>query len=184
MSVGAHENPFSVRLVIGLVTAGLAAFAALVLLLAYGDRIGPIHDSRAPALSVAGTGFKGLVTLTSHFRETREIGGQQDLETDDLVVLALDARNRPEDVQRLLDLRSGRATLIILPKWATRPDPDHRAWVRTLGPGEGGIGALLIGGKASIRVSQEATPRDRFAAGRDFLSGVQVPVPGFAQTIS
>src|ERR1043166_7541580 len=128
-----RENPFNAKLVAGLIAAGIAAFAALVLLLAFGDRIGPIHDSRAPALSVAGTGFKGLVDLVGAFRETREIGGAQDLNTDDLVVLALDPRNRPEDVQRLLDLRRGRATLIILPKWSTLPDPDHRAWVRVAG---------------------------------------------------
>src|SRR3954471_6812236 len=110
MSETARENPFSVRLVIGLVAAGLAAFAALVLLLAFGDRIGPIHDSRAPALSVAGTGFKGLVTLVGRFRETREIGGSGALATDDLVVVMLDPGNRPEDVQRLLDLRHDKAT--------------------------------------------------------------------------
>jgi hypothetical protein len=67
----ARENPFNAKLVFGLVAAGLAAFAALVFLVAFGDRIGPIHDSRAPALSVAATGFKGLVTLTGRFRETR-----------------------------------------------------------------------------------------------------------------
>src|SRR6478672_11526971 len=95
-----RENPFNAKLVVGLIFAGLVAFAALVLLLAFGDRIGPVHDSRAPALSVAATGFKGLVTLTGHFRETREIGGTQDLATDDLVIVALDPSNRPEDVQR------------------------------------------------------------------------------------
>src|SRR3954462_1246813 len=95
MSGAARENPFNAKLVAGLIAAGLIAFAALVLLLAFGDRIGPIHDSRAPALSVAGTGFKGLVTLVGRFRETREIGGSGDLATDDLVVVMLDPGNRP-----------------------------------------------------------------------------------------
>ena len=183
MSETARENPFSARLVIGLVAAGLAAFAALVLLLAFGDRIGPIHDSRAPALSVAGTGFKGLVTLVGRFRDTREISGQQDLESDDLVVVALDPSNSPEDVQRLLDLRRDRATLIILPKWVTAPDPGHRAWVQVLGPGAGGIGALQIGGKADVHVSPHIAAPGSLATGRDFLEGIQVPLPDLAQTI-
>jgi hypothetical protein len=187
MSVAADPNagaqPFNVKLVVGLIAAGLAAFAALVLLLAFGNRIGPIHDSRAPALSVAGTGFKGLYDLVGHFREAREIRGQADLETDDLVVVALDPRNRPEDVARLLDLRRGKATLIILPKWETVPDPDHRAWVRVLGPGAGMLLAPQIVDKAQLRVSPQAVSPDRFAAGQDFLEGVQVPVPGNAQTI-
>src|SRR5262245_1933191 len=144
MSEAARDNPFSAKLVFGLVAASLAAFAALVLLLAFGNRIGPIHDSRAPALSVAGTGFKALVNLVGQFRETSEISGSEDLATDDLVVVALDPRNRAEDVRRLLDLRAGKATLIILPKWLTMPDPGHRAWVRRLGPVEGRAGVELI----------------------------------------
>jgi hypothetical protein len=183
VSVTTRENPFNAKLVVGLIVAGLVAFAALVLLLAFGDRIGPIHDSRAPALSVSATGYKGLVGLVGHFRETREIGGTQDLATDDLVIVALEPGNRPEDVRRLLDLRRGRATLIILPKWLTQPDPHHRAWVRTLGPGAGVVAAQLIGGKATIRVSPAAVSPDRFATGRDILEGMQVPVPGNPQTI-
>jgi hypothetical protein len=183
MSEATRENPFNAKLVIGLIVAGLLAFAALVLLLAFGSRIGPIHDSRAPALSVSATGFKGLVTLVGHFRETREISGTQNLATDDLVVVALDPNNRAEDLQRLLDLRRDRATLIILPKWATMPDPDHRGWVRALGPYAGPEGAALIGGKAEVRVSPHAVAADRFASGRDFLEGMQIPVPGNVQTI-
>jgi hypothetical protein len=184
MTAAARDNPFNVRLVAGLIAAGLAAFAALVLLLAFGDRIGPIHDSRAPALSVAGTGFKGLVTLVGRFRDTREIGGSADLATDDLVVVTLDPSNRPEDVQRLLDLRRDKATLVILPKWATRPDPGHRGWVRSMGTGAGPLGAALLGIKAEVRVSPSEVSPDRFASGQDFLQGMEVPVPGNAQTIA
>ena len=183
MSETARENPFNAKLVAGLIAAGLAAFAALVLLLAFGSRIGPIHDARAPALSVAGTGFKGLVSLVGHFHETRQIGGTEDLATDDLLVLALDLRARPDDVQRLLELRRDRATLIILPKWLTMADPDHRGWVRVLGPGAGPAGAELIGGKATLRLSPGPAPGQQ-AAGRDFLEGLAVPVPDHPQTIS
>jgi len=183
MTTVARENPFNAKLVVGLIVASLLAFAALVLLLAFGSRLGPIHDSRAPALSVSATGFKGLYTLVGRFHETREISGTGDLSTDDLVIVALDPSNRAEDVQRLLDLRRDRATLIILPKWVTLPDPHHRAWVRALGPGAGPEGARLIGGKAEVRVSPNATSPDRFASGRDFLEGMQIPVPGNAQTI-
>jgi hypothetical protein len=178
------QNPFNAKLVVGLIVASLLAFAALVLLLAFGSRIGPIHDSRAPALSVSATGFKGLVSLVGHFRETREISGTEDLETDDLVIVALDPRNRAEDVQRLLDLRGDRATLIILPKWVTMPDPNHRAWVRALGPGAGPAGAELIGGKAEVHVAAGAAPAGQYAAGRDFLDGLRVPIPESAQTIA
>src|SRR3954464_15069339 len=179
-----RENPFNAKLVIGLIAAGLIAFAALVLLLAFGSRIGPIHDARAPALSVSATGYKGLVSLIGHFHETRQIGGTEDLSTDDLVVVALEANNRAEDVQRLIDLRRGRATLIILPKWVTMPDPSHRGWVRALGTGAGQESVALIGGKAQVRVSSDGATAGRVASGRDILEGIQVPVPGNVQTIS
>ena len=182
MSEAARDNPFNAKLVVGLIAAGLAAFAALVLLLAFGSRIGPIHDARAPALSVAGTGFKGLVTLVGRFHATRQIGGTEDLATEDLLVLALDERARPDDVQRLLELRRDRATLIILPKWLTMPDPDHRGWVRVLGPGVGPEAARLIGDKIELRIAPGPAPGQQ-AAGRDFLEGLAVPVPEHPQVI-
>ena len=71
MSAAAQaQQPFSVRLVVGLIAAGLVAFAALVFLLAYGSRIAPVHGEGAPALSVAATGYKGLITLVGRFRQT------------------------------------------------------------------------------------------------------------------
>ena len=179
----ASEPSFSATAVVGLIVAGLVGFVALVLLLAFGNQIGPVHDSRAPALSVAGNGFKGLVTLVGHFRQVGEIGGRAELGVDNLVVVALDGRTRPEDVARLLELRRDKPTLLILPKWLTVPDPDHRAWVRALGPGAGDTLAPQIVGKAQLRVSPQAVSPDRFATGQDFLEGVQAPVPGYAQTI-
>ena len=155
-----------------------------MLLLAFGNRIGPIHDGRAPALSVAGTGFKGLVTLVGRFRETARDrrAGRISRPTTWSSSRSIRA-TAPEDVARLLDLRRGKATLIILPKWLTMPDPNHRAWVRALGPGAGIPLAPQIVDKAQVRVSPQAVSPDRFASGQDFLEGVQVPVPGYAQTI-
>jgi len=180
----ARESPFNARLVIGLIVAGLIAFSALVLLLAFGSRIGPIHDARAPALSVSATGYKGLVSLAGHFHETRQISGTEDLSTDDLVVVAVEANNRAEDVQRLIDLRRDRATLIILPKWVTIPDRSHRGWVRALGTGAGQEAIALLGGKLQVRVSPNDAAGGQRATGRDFLEGLSVPVPGNVQTIS
>jgi hypothetical protein len=178
------QQPFSVRLVAGLVAAGLAAFAALVLLLAYGNRIAPVRGEGAPALSVGATGYKGLITLVGHFRQTAMVNRPADLETGNLLVVALTPQNRPADVARLLELRRGRATLLILPKWLTRPDPSHRGWVRAIGPMAGAAGAEMIGAKAAIMVRPEAVSPDRFASGEDILDGIEVPVPGNVQTIS
>jgi hypothetical protein len=61
----AQTHPFNGKLVAGLIAAGLAAFAALLLLVAYGDRIGPVGGARAPALSVGATASTGPARSTA-----------------------------------------------------------------------------------------------------------------------
>jgi len=180
MSAQRQAQPFNARLVAGLIAAGLAAFAALLLLIAYGDRIGPVGGARAPALSVGATGFKGLVTLVGRVRETSTIDSPADLSTDDLVVVALGLHNRPRDVARLLELRSDRATLLILPKWVTVPHDERRGWVRALGPGAGPAADDLIAGESRTRILRD---RPGLALGQDFLDGLSVPVPRSPQVI-
>jgi hypothetical protein len=179
-----QQQPFSVRLVVGLVAAGLVAFAALVFLLAYGNRIAPVHGEGAPALSVAATGYKGLITLVGRFRQTSMVSRPGDLGTENLVVVALARQNRPEDVAQLLASRRGRPTLLIMPKWLTRPDPSHRGWVRAVGPMAGAMSAGLIGAKTQIGIRPDAVSPDRSASGQDILEGLEMPVPGNVQTIS
>jgi hypothetical protein len=180
----AQQQPFSVRLVVGLVAAGLVAFAALIFLLAYGNRIAPARSQQSPALSVAATGYKGLISLVGRFHPTSTVRRRADLETENLLVVALEARNRPADVARLLELRRGRATLLIMPKWLTRPDPEHPGWVRALAPVAGAMGGEMIGGRAGLSVRGDPVSPDRFASGEDILEGIEVPVPGNVQTIS
>ncbi|HYI47699.1 MAG TPA: DUF4350 domain-containing protein [Allosphingosinicella sp.] len=180
MSAQPQSQPFSARLVVGLIVAGLLAFAALVLLVAYGSRMGPVGGARAPALSVGATGFKGLVTLVGRFRDTDTIDSPADLSTDNLVIVALDRHNRPQDVARLLELRRERATLLILPKWVTMAHPDRRGWVRALGPGAGPAAEEMIAGEVRVRIARDQAGS---AAGRDFLEGLTVPVPNTPQVI-
>ncbi|HEV2816124.1 MAG TPA: DUF4350 domain-containing protein [Allosphingosinicella sp.] len=179
-----QPQPFNVRLVAGLIAAGLTAFAALVLLIAYGNRITPVRGEGAPALSVAATGYKGLITLVGRFRQTAMVSGADGLSTDNLLVVPLSMRSRPQDVARLLELRRDRATLLILPKWLTWPDPSHRGWVRAVGPDASILTEGLLGDQVAMRVSPAAESPDRLAAGEDFLEGLAVPVPGHVQTIS
>jgi hypothetical protein len=183
LTASGPQHPFNVRLVAGLVAAGFAGFVALILLVAYGSRIMPIHGREASTLSVSATGYKALTTLVGRLRETTMVRYPSELATDDLVVVAIEQGNRPEDVARLLELRRDKATLIILPKWITMPDLGHPGWIRPLGPGAGQAGARLLGGKHTVRVSPAEASPDRYADGRDFLEGLRVPVPRNVQTL-
>src|ERR1051325_651882 len=178
------QQPFSARLVAGLVAAGLVAFAALVLLIAYGDRMAPVRAEAAPAYSVSATGYKALIDLLGRFRTTAMIAREAELSTENLVIVPLDLRDRPEAVARLLERRAGRATLLIMPKWLTWPDRWHRGWAGTAVPLAGQLGQGLLGKGFRVRVSPAEVPTDRFAAGQDILDGAEVPVPGNGQTIS
>lgn len=176
-------QPFNPRLVIGLIVAGIAGFAALLLLIAYGGAPGSTRDGRATALSVSAIGFKGLVELVGAFEETYLIRAPDDFDTENLVVIALEPQSRPEDLTRVLSQRRGRATLLILPKWLTLPDPARRGWVRAVGPGAGPAAETVLGRNVDIRV-ENSGKRPRIAEGVDILTGLSLPVPRSPQIIS
>lgn len=175
-------NPFNPKLVFGLIAAGIAGFAALLLLLAYGSNLGSSRDGRAHALSVSATGFKGLVTLVGAFRETRIIRDPSDADSENLLVVAIEPTTNAEQLTQLLQRRQGRATLLILPKWVTMPDPGHRGWVRRIGPGVPVPAATALGKDIQVGAYRGRPPRT--ADGSDFLGGFSVTMPQSPQVVS
>ena len=148
-------NPFNPRLVFGLIGAGILAFAALLLLPAFGENLGRSgnRDGRAHALSVSAVGFKGLVDLVGAFHETYTIQGPEDFGVEDIVIVALEPQSRLEDLTRLLAQRHGKATMIILPKWETIANPARRGWVRA-GPPTAALGLTKIEDQqVSVRIA-------------------------------
>ncbi|HEV2867299.1 MAG TPA: hypothetical protein VGX37_12390 [Allosphingosinicella sp.] len=177
------QQVFNPRLVIGLIIAGVAAFTAMLLLFAYGGNLGSSRDGRAHALSVAAIGFKGLARLVGEFEDTRLIRDSSALDSENLLIVTLEQATPAGDLNRLLQRRGARATLIVLPKWLTAGDPRHRGWVRAVGPMAGTSAAEALGG-ARIAVADGTRGAPALAAGEDILEGFQVPVPRFAQTIA
>lgn len=177
-----RANPFNAKVVFGLVAAGIVAFGALLFLLAYGSNIGSSRDGRGHALSVAATGFKGLVSLVGSFRETRLVRDASDTYSENVLVVAVEPDTRPEQLTDLLTRRGGRATIVILPKWITMADPGHPGWVRVLGAGIPIRAASALG--KDIRIGPVRGTSPRTATGEGFLDGISVPVPDTPQTIS
>jgi hypothetical protein len=176
-------NPFNPRLVIGLVSLSLIAFVALVLLLAFGANLGTGRDGRAHALSVSAVGYKGLVDLVGRFHDVSMIERSAQLDTGGLVVVALEPQSRQEALTSLLATRADRATIIILPKWVTRPLPARRGWVEALEPDAGPAVAPLFQGRLSVGETR-SLPAGTRAAGQDFLEGFSLPVPQSPQVVS
>ena len=177
MSAGQVFNP---RLVIGLIAAGIASFGILMLLLAYGGRIGASSDGRAHALSAAATGFKGLVALVDRHREAH-LDESSDEWADHLLVVTLEERNDPAEVARLLESRADYPTLIILPKWVTVNDPARRGWVRAVAPAAGIAAGRLLGKGVEVSLLPGDAPPS--AETTSLLGGLDIPVPRSPQQI-
>lgn len=173
---------FNPRLVIGLVAAGIVGFAAMLLLMAYGSNPGSRSDGRAHALSSAATGFRGLVTLAGRFHDTRYVRDVDD-EGDDLLVVTVEEQTADSEVERLLGRRANLPTLLILPKWATLPDPSRRGWVNALAPGTGESAEGMLGKDSDIGIVPPATTLPARAQGEDFLADLAPPIPRSPQVI-
>ena len=169
---------FNPRLIAGIAVAGIAAFAAFVLLLAYGGSLGSGSDGGAHPRSNSAVGFSGLVRLLDRGGETSFVRRAGELRTDDLVVVALEERSDPRELRQLLEIRAGRATLIILPKWMTARDRARSGWVRSVG---------MLPPQAFPRAPLDLRIARRGGGGRaephQFLTGISPPLPATAQVI-
>jgi hypothetical protein len=175
---------FNLRLVAGLIAAGILAFAAFMVLLAYAGDFRSGRDGRPHAMSVSAVGFKGLFDLIGYAGGTaRYIRSEAGLDTEDLVIVAVEDRIKPEDLAKLLERRQAKPTLIILPKWSTAPDRLRPGWVHRAGRVSPGPLERLIGDIQPVRL--RLTPGGGGTAiGHVWLDEVRVPVPPAAQTAS
>ena len=178
-----RENaPFNPKVVYGLIVLGIAAFAAIIWVMAYG---GPARQqqrelSRAQMMSPAAVGFKGLVELVGQVRRAYTIGNPQDLNYDDLLVLAIDENSRAEDLSWVRQHRASRPTLIILPKWRTVANLRRGEWVTAIGPGAGNRVAAQLGYRLHLAgIIQPGTE----AVGENLLEGMAFPAPELPQVI-
>lgn len=177
-------NPFNPKVVYGLILLGIAAFAGIVWVMAYG---GPQRQqqperelSRAQMLSPSAVGFKGLVQLVGRLRRAYTISNGEDLDYDDLLVIAIDGNTRPEDISRVRQQRANRATLIILPKWRTVPNLRGGEWVSVTGTGAGDRVAAGLGYRLRLAAN---SPRGTLATGTNMMAGTDLPAPANPQVI-
>ncbi|HYD13284.1 MAG TPA: hypothetical protein VEC11_10595 [Allosphingosinicella sp.] len=177
-----ERSPFNPKIVYGLIVVGIAAFAAIIWVMAYG---GPEPRqqkelSRAQMMSPAAVGFKGLVELVGQVRQAYVINSTAELDFDDLLVLAIDENSRSEDLSWVRQRRAARPTLIILPKWRTVANRRGGDWVTAIGPGAGNRLAMQLGYRLAIR---DNVPPGSRATGTNFLVGTDMVAPALPQVI-
>ena len=180
---GQATGPFRARTVFAMIGAGVLAFAAFLVLAAYaGDFRGGL-DPRPHPLAVSAIGFKGITRLVEETGgEVRLLRSLDDVQTEDLLVVALEPQSDPDALQELLQARTARPTLLILPKWVPSPKADRPGWVDKGGVLGGSAAAAPLEALGEFKVTT-APSRAETASGLDYLGGLSVPAPRLAQSI-
>lgn len=158
MNTDPGTAPFRARTVVLIVTVAVMAFAGFLLLIAFAPPFRSGHDARGHALSTSGNGYAALVEMTdvlgSHALIVRE---ENALATHALLVVTPEIESDPAQLAKLLAARDGHPTLIVLPKWTTRPMPENRQWSQ-----RGGLiwpdGVVAALGKTAPKIGVEQTP--------------------------
>ncbi|HZF94705.1 MAG TPA: hypothetical protein VEZ20_07510 [Allosphingosinicella sp.] len=178
-------GPFATRTVVAIVVAGIAAFILFILLSAFAGHLrGGGGDPRAHALSRTAIGFQGLVRLVElgggRSRIVRDEEGQ---DTEDLLVVTVEAQTDPERLAALLGRRQEKATLVILPKWDVVRDPNRRGRVLADGLLSEALMERVLDNGEPVRVIRGpggGAPLE----GQDFLEGIAAPAPRETQAAS
>lgn len=128
-AAGGADSAFNARTMLLITAIGVLAFIAMLLLGAYAPDLRSGRNGGSHALSKAATGFSGLVQLVEATgRNPVIVRSVPDLKSEDLAVIT--PEHGSTNLTKILETRGPRATLIVLPKWSTMPDPAHPGWVR------------------------------------------------------
>lgn len=152
---------FSPRIIAAVVAASMIAFVLFLWLSAHAgdDRDG--RNGGAHALSNGATGFRGLGDLLDatggkavRVRDKRGLG------PPGLLVLTPTTNTDPARLAAIVKQRTRGRTLIILPKWATKPleagQGGRQGWVSSFGPGyaAGRLAGAMSEKAVSVTVSE------------------------------
>ena len=109
MSRAGSESAFNPRVVVAVVAAGSLAFAAFLGLFAYADDFRSGRDGRGHPLSVSAIGFGGIVKLIElQGGQARLIRSTAELDSENLLVVAVESRTDGKALAELLDARGDR----------------------------------------------------------------------------
>ncbi|MEA3063882.1 MAG: hypothetical protein QOJ27_310 [Sphingomonadales bacterium] len=126
------EGAFRPATILFIVAIGILAFVGMLVLGAYAPDLRSSRNGGTHALSNAATGFSGIVRLArATGRNPLIVRNEQMLDTEDLVVLT--PETGATQLGGILSRRTGKPTLVVMPKWWTIADRSHPGWVRAKG---------------------------------------------------
>lgn len=132
-----NANPFSPRLVAGIVLGGAIAFLGFLLLMAYAPQLKMRTGEGATPMSRSAIGFYGLYRLAEMTGRPVNFGDRDHWFYDGLIIVTIAPDTNPNVLREVIRAR-GQAenanTLYIMPKWLTMKLPSNGRWVQSAGP--------------------------------------------------
>jgi len=174
---GGGANPFARRTVLLMVLIGFAAFLALLYALGAGGALRSTKNGAAHGASQSLVGYAALADLLRrtgsevHFgRSDNHVRPEQGL-----LILTPDPSADPKTIAEIVSARQDVGpTLIILPKWQTKPlSPLKPDFVRLVAPTTSYIGARLLSGITPVTIRQSGPATDTNAASATPRGGAQ-----------
>lgn len=133
-----NANPFSPKLVAGIVLGGAIAFLGFLLLMAYAPQLKMRTGEGATPMSRSAVGFYGLYKLAEATgRPVNLIPNRDEWWTSGFVIVTVTTNTNPDMLRDLIGARTEAEhakTLYVMPKWITMPLPTNRRWVQNGGP--------------------------------------------------
>lgn len=132
-AAASHAPAFSPRVILTLVLVGVISFSALAVLFAYAPDLRADTEGGANALSPSAVGLEGAVVMAKALDMPVVISRARPATmaaSQSLLVLAPPAYTAGKELEEFPETI---ATLIVLPKWTTQPDPVRRGFVRKAG---------------------------------------------------
>jgi hypothetical protein len=154
--------------ILGLILVGVFAFSAFAVLFAYAPDLRSGSDGGAHALSKSAVGFAGAAVLFEA-EGMPTVVSRSPARTAPAGALLVLTPPPTTDAKDLGAFDGGPRTLIVLPKWATVPDPVHQGWVRkaALIGAEAPVTGMLAGIAGRSRLEHRAGPsRPRLRGGQ------------------
>jgi len=118
------------KMIISLVFIGIFSFTALVTLSGYAGDLRQKNNGQAHALSRSAIGFGGLTRLLGDMDYDVRMARTEDVKSEDDNALRVFTLSRPYQADGLDDLNLYSPTLIIMPKWITKPVKGNAGWVQ------------------------------------------------------
>lgn len=127
-----HARPlFAARTMLVMVLVGVVSFSALLVLQAYAPDLRSGSDGGAHALSKSAVGYAGIVRLLKDLGDPVVVSRGPPPEVRSRAGSGVLVLTPPPGMEpkALKPLRFGGETLVVLPKWASAPQPLNPQWV-------------------------------------------------------